>query len=301
MGFDALLKKVCKNCTDTSRAVYLRSTKRLHKLLKPDAKELPDTGKWLSDSALKKKYRALPLSSRRHLSSAAVKAARAYGVSDEYWVEQMTKDSDEYQSKRSKRKLTDAEEQKIPKDGYKAIKKLASEYARRNKRAWATRTSQGIYKRGIWFLLKLMSAIPLRNTAASLRIADDGESNALVIPKKGLGKRIIRQHKAAKKIGTKTIPLTRALTTAARAFLRYRGDLEHDRVFSNTSGGPLSKSALGKTLHRVTGDLLGKKFGSRMIRILAARANSEVLEQAQKLSNAMLHGDEKQTLQYAKK
>ena len=299
MAFIKLLKKACKNCSEASIKVYERNIKRLHKLV--SEKELPDTGKWLSSKDLMKKYKALDLKVRRHLSLAAVKACRAYGTKDDDWVKAMTNDSDAYQKQREKRELTDEEKAKIPKKGYASLKKLTSEYARRNKRSWATKSKSGLYKYGLQFLLKLMSEVPLRNTAASLKIKDSG-ANYIVVPKKGNGKLVFRQHKASKKIGTKEIPISRALTMAARKFLKYRAEIvEHDNLLSSANGSPLTKSALGKALHRITSDLLGKAFGSRLIRILAARDNAEVLEKAKALSNAMLHGNEQQTLQYAKK
>ena len=65
---------------------------------------------------------------------------------------------------------------------------------------------------------------------------------------------------------------------AARKFLKYRdGLVDHQFVLSSKKGEPLTKSALGKALHRVTKDILGKAFGSRIIRILAAQSHRQHL------------------------
>jgi hypothetical protein len=146
-----------------------------------------------------------------------------------------------------------------------------------------------------------MAEVPLRNTAATLQLTDSGKNNVVVVPKKGNGKLIIRVHKSSKKIGAKEIGLSRALTMALRKYLKYRGDADHDFLLSSKSGNPVTKSGLGKTLHRVTGEILGKAFGSRIIRILAAQDARGVLEEANKLADKMLHATKTQTLQYAKK
>ena len=52
---------------------------------------------------------------------------------------------------------------------------------------------------------------------------------------------------------------------------------------------------------RVTEEIMGKSFGSRIIRILAAQDAKEVLEKANELANKMLHATKTQTLEYSKK
>ena len=74
--FLAKLKSKCTNCTASSIAVYFAAVKRLHRLISDE--EVPATGAWLKKPELMKKYEALPLSKRRHLSLAGVKAAQAY-------------------------------------------------------------------------------------------------------------------------------------------------------------------------------------------------------------------------------
>jgi hypothetical protein len=295
------LKSVCQNCTKPTIQVYMRNIKRLYKLHPDNKEEVPADGKWLANKTLHKKLKALPLNQRRHLSVAGLKACRATKKDDTFWLKQMKDDSDKYSEERGKRTLTDKEKERIPKKGYAAIKKLAAEYAKRTKKAWATKSNTGLYKYSIYIALKLMSEVPLRNTAATLQIAEQKAGNFIDIPKKGNAKLVIREHKSAKKLGTKEIPLSRAVTNAIRKFIRYRKDQPHDFLLSNKQGEKLTKSALGKALHRVTNDILGKSFGSRIIRIMAAQKHSAALEKADALANAMLHANKTQTLQYAKK
>ena len=91
------------------------------------------------------------------------------------------------------------------------------------------------------------------------------------------------------------------MTIALRKFKRIRGEQGHDYLLSARNGKHLTKPALGKVLHRVTEEILGKAFGSRIIRILAARSQEAALKETAKLSNAMLHSGDKQTRLYAKK
>ena len=297
---EAKLKSVCKNCTKATILVYLRNIKRLYKLL-PDAKEeVPTGGAWLANKTLQKKFKALPLKQRRHLSVAGLKACRALKKDDTFWLKQMQSDSDEYAENRAKRKLTAEEKERLPKKGYAAVKKLAAEYAKRTRSSWGAGKA-GLYKYSIFIALKLMSEVPLRNTAATLQIGENETGNNIIVPKKGNAKLVVRQHKAAKKLGVKEIPLSRAITNAVRKFIRVRGEQPHKYLLSNKAGEKLTKSALGKAFHRVTKDILGKSFGSRLIRIMAAQKHAAALEAASDLSNAMLHASKSQTLSYAKK
>ena len=135
-----------------------------------------------------------------------------------------------------------------------------------------------------------------------MKIKKSDSGNYIDIAKSGNAKLIIRQHKSSKQIGERTIKLTRGLTTQIRKFLKYRAQVvDHDYFLSTKGGTPLSKAALGKALHRVTKDILGKSFGSRLIRILAATDKKDILEEAAKLTNNMLHAiNSKQTKEYVR-
>ena len=89
-AFEKKLRDKCKNCTEGSIKVYLAAIKRLHKLVSDG--DVPLTGAWLNKKVLMTKYEALPLSKRRQLSLAAVKAAQAYGLKDDKWSVKMFRD-----------------------------------------------------------------------------------------------------------------------------------------------------------------------------------------------------------------
>ena len=76
--------------------------------------------------------------------------------------------------------------------------------------------------------------------------------------------------------------------------------MDHDWLFSGKGGKKLTRPALGKLLHRTTLQLLGKSFGSRLIRVLAATESRKAIEEVSELSKKMLHTTA-QTKQYTRK
>ena len=78
-------------------------------------------------------------------------------------------------------------------------------------------------------------------------------------------------------------------------------DVKHDFLLSNKKGGVLTKTAFSKALHKITKELLGVSFGSRLIRILAATDMKDEIDKVAELSNKMLHSaGSKQTKQYTR-
>ena len=51
-GFLKLLKAVCTNCKKSSLLVYHQNIKRLYRLIKPDAKNVPTSKSWLNSEEL---------------------------------------------------------------------------------------------------------------------------------------------------------------------------------------------------------------------------------------------------------
>lgn len=298
--FTTKLKKVCKKCTPQSIVVYLAAIRRLHKLTGDG--ELPATGGWLNSPALMKKYELLPLNKRRHLSLAAVKASSAYGKQSDKWSTKMFRDQSEYQAERSKNKRSKTETEKWPKQGFKSLKKAAREQRKRISFLLKEAPSlKNMYPYQTWILLKLYSEVPFRNTFADLSLKDDNTRNFVRVPRKGRIVFVVRKFKNAKQLGTQEITLSRGGTTALRKFIKYReGLVDHDWLFSGKGGTKLTRPALGKLLHRATKQLLGKSFGSRLIRVLAATESRKAIEEVSELSKKMLHTTA-QTKQYTRK
>ena len=211
-------------------------------------------------------------------------------ISDK-WSKQMYEDANKYEAERNKNKWSKKELKNKPKKGYAAVKKAAKEMWRKVKLLLEDEPSLKIlYKYQAFILLKLYSKVPFRNTFASLDLVDKKDNNYIMRPKKGNFKLVIRHHKTSKKTGATEITLDRANTMAIRKFLKYKKLVaDNDYFLTNMKKEKLSKASLGKLLHRVTKELLGKSFGSRLIRILAATDKKDEIETASNLAKTMLH------------
>ena len=287
--FLKMLTKICGSCTPQSIKVYLRNIRRLHQLISDD--QIPTTGKWLSDKKLMTAFKKLDLPKRRAISVAAVKATKAYGTSAESWNTQMYKAQSEYTDKRNKNEKSEVEKDKWPKGGFQAIKKAAVEQKRRLRHILKGKpTLAGLYKYQFFIVLKLFTQLPFRNTFATLQIEKTTQGNYLDIPKRGGIKIKLREYKNVKQLGEKEFTLNRSNTTQLRKFLTYRGELvDHKYLLSTRAGKKMTRSAMGKGLHKVTRELLGKSIGSRIIRVLAATESKPEIDKASKLADTMLH------------
>ena len=298
MTLEEKLKSVCKSCTKATIKTYARNIRRVYGLTHT-SKEATLDSKWLNDTLLKK-IKDLPLNVRRHLSIAAVKFAQAVKAPQktiEKFTEQMLDDSLKYKQKRGKNEWSDKELAKKPKGGMKSIKKASTQILAKVKRLIENEKEpqlKTLFKYQAYLLLKLYLEVPLRNLFATLDL-DDKKTNNYIKTGKGNSTLVIRHHKNSKKTGGTEIKLSRAATMAVRKFLKYK-DKVHDKRFllTNMKGEKLSKQSLSKMLHRVTSDTLGKAFGSRMIRVLAATEKKDEIQQVQKLAKNMLHSVEQQ-------
>jgi len=284
----------------------MRNIKRLYQLIEP-GKNVPLTGDWLGKKELFEKYKKLPLKQRRHLSIAGVKASKMYKRNVDKWTVEMYKDSSKYEKDRNLNKRSETEIEKWPKQGFKSVKKAAKMMWNRVKVLLNKETTPNLktlYKYQMFIILKLFSQIPFRNTFASFHVSKSEEGNYIEKPKKGNFKLIVKQHKSMKKIGPKTVQLNRANTMALRKFLKYRDSVEeikHDFLLSKKDGKKMSKSTMGKALHRTTKELLGKAFGSRLIRVLMATSMKKEIDKVEELAHKMLHAKgSKQTKQYTR-
>ena len=297
--FLAKLKKKCTRCTPQTIQVYIRNIKRLHNLISEG--DIPETGGWLSSGKLLEKFKALNLTQRRPLSVAAVKAGQTYGSKGEKWDTMMYKAQSEYNAQRNKNIKSETEKDKWPKGGFASIKKAAVEQKRRLRHILKSEpTLKGMYKYQFFIVLKLFTELPFRNTFADLQV-EKAAGNYLDIPKKGSIKIILTRYKNVKQLGPKEFKLNRSNTTQLRKFLKYReGLVDHKFLLSTKNGKRMTKSAMGKALHLVTKDLLGKSFGSRIIRVLAATESKAEIEKVADLSSKMLHTTA-QTKMYTRK
>ena len=200
------LKKACPNCKKETVQKYKRDLVRLFKLTQPNG-ELPDKGSWLKSETLFKKYKAIPLNSRRQLSVAAVKGLRAYGLKHDTWNTAMVDDITAYKKQRGKQKLSKIEKEKWP-EGYPVMKKMSTEYKREIRRILQGPASiKGLYAYSQALILRWYAEIPWRNDLVTVVVKGDGN---LLSKKKGTYSVKMKNFKSSDKIGVIDVSLSKA-------------------------------------------------------------------------------------------
>ena len=268
-----------------------------------DAAELPKTGLWLMEKALWKQVENLPLNKRRHLSSIGYIATKAYGMDPENkWQELMYDDIEKYQQQRNTNGLSDYEKKNLPKS-MKDMLKAAREYHHRIKRTYTKEnpTLHDLYKVQKWFVLRLVTELPFRNDLPTVNVKAKTGNYLDKVGKTGL-KIVMQRFKNSDKIGTRTVKLSRGAASAVKKFLKYRAKsgVTHDFLLSSWKGEPMTKKGYSQMLLNTTEELLDKRVGSRMIRVLFATENKQTIEQSAKVTNDLLH-TAPQTRQYVRK
>jgi hypothetical protein len=251
---------------------------------------------------MEKKVKAFPLNKRRHLTSIGYIASKAYGLKvDNKWRDMMLADVASYQGERNKNKKSDYEEKHLPKS-MKEVTKAAKSFQQRIKRVYAkdNPTLADLYKVQKWLVLRLITELPLRNDLPTLNVKEK-KGNYIDKHKKNGLKIVMTEFKASDKVGKREIVLSRGVVQVVKRFLKYRdkAGVDHDFLLSARNGSKMTKKAYSQTLIKTTEDLLGKRVGSRIIRVLTATEHKDVLEKADELTNKLLHTS-KQTRQYVR-
>jgi hypothetical protein len=303
------LKTVCKNCSAATLKVYSTNIRRLYKIYHGEPiktlSDLPKNSKWLMSEKMLKKYKTFPNNIRRNLSSSAFIATRIYGIkSENKWNKLMIEDAKEYESRRSQNKKSEYEQKNIPKNGLKEVKKAFKTYKTQIKNIFSQEPSlKNLYKYQLYIALKLMSTnTPFRNDLPTINVESHKKGNYLTKNKGGY-KIVMTTFKNSDKLGTKEVILNRANSMEMKKFLKYRHDVvDHHFLFSLKSGKPMTKSAFSQALIKLTSNLLNKKIGSRLIRVMFATDNRDILSKADAVSNKLLHSKSgRQTRQYVRK
>ena len=308
---ESKLKKACSTCSPATLNVYNTNIRRLYKMFSgkkrvKDLDEIPDSSRWLMSEKLEKSYKALPYNIRRHLSSSAFIATRLYKKlkKDNKWHKFMLEDAKEYDEQRAKNEKSEYEEKNIPKNGLKDLIRLAKDYKREIKRVFETTpTIGGLYKYQLFLALKLMTTdLVLRNDLPTINVETETKGNFLK-KTKGTYTVVMQNFKNSDKIGKREIKLNRANSMLMKRFLKYRDEVvEHDFLFSSKTKKPMSKKAFSQALIKLTSAKLGKRVGSRLLRVMFATKSKEVLAAADEVSEKMLHSKSgKQTRQYVRK
>ena len=302
MTFQSKLDKVCQKCSTATKKIYMTSILRLYRFFKEDGDIPADNSKWLEAEKVIKKYSSLPYNVRRSLSVGGLKAARAYDIDTSKWYKRLLNDQELYRKNRAKNKRTDEEDAKLLKGGTKELKKITSEYKRQiNRELKRPPSLKTLYKYMLYIVLRLFVEFPARNDFPTIELNESKSGNYVLYKKQKKAKFVIRKFKNSDKIGPREVEISVALTKALKEFLKYRdGLVKHNFLLSSLSGEPLSKQAFSKAIHKITKDLSGKSFGSRILRILHVTENAELVEKSSALTNKLLHSSS-QTPEYVKK
>ena len=303
MTFRDKLEKVCEKCSIATKRVYLQNIKRLYRFKDKEGPVPLNNSTWLESKAVLTQYDALPFSSRRALSVAGLKASRAYGINTDKWYARMLDDQEEYRKNRAKNKRTPEEDAKMLKGGVKELKKITSEYKRHiNRELREPPTLKSLYKYQLYLCLRLFVDLPFRNDFPTFSLTQSKTGNYILYKKRKHVTFIIQKYKNSDRLGPREVEVSAALSKVLKQFLKFRDKLglKHDFLLSNVNGDPMSKQAFSKAIHKITLDLSGKSFGSRILRVLHATENAEIIEKSSKLTNKLLHTSS-QTRQYVKK
>ena len=302
MSFESKLRETKKNLKSSSQDTYFRNIKRLRKV--KHALPIPVTDhKWLIEKGLFAWYDNQPLSVRRHMSTAANIALKIYGKDDAQWRKRQVKSMEEFDEDRRKRLLTDKQKANIPAKGFDSLKRVVTQMKKELKHVMNNVTTlKDLLRFQELVILSLYYDWPLRLDYATLRTTKGSWNSIYKNGKKPRGWHIfLSDFKTAKSLGTKTFKLNLQNQRLLNKFIPAVHKLTtHGFLLSNRKGEKMSKQVLSKTLMRVTGARIGKRFSTQLLRILYAMRNRDTIESAKEVSDKLMHSQE-QILQYAKK
>ena len=288
----ARLRKTCKNCTDSSLQTYYYNIKALAKLGGHD--EVPNNHKWVNKALLAKVRKTLPLMKFKNMTIAANKALAAYGKKNEDWAKAMQESTVQYNKERDKQKRTKRESANWPKDGYKALSKLAnelhSEVEHLYKKAPAKVTYPELWQMMRHFVILFYSRHALRGDIADVRIKRSG---ANYLEKKGKKWHLhVGQHKTVKAHGPIELDLDAAVGTQLDKYLVYlRAKTKHGFLLSTKRyGNKLTRKDMMQMIRQTTKSYLGKNIGIQMIRVLKTTDHFKSIDESAKLRGELAHG-----------
>ena len=292
--FKKRVKKARPSLGESTLTVYTNNLARVAKLAEKEA--IPDTSGWLDDEALRKKVGKLDIKVRRHLLTAVVVALGAYGKERTgAWGKMLAEASEQYSKIRDKREKSEVEVSKWPKGGHKAIKKILSALKPKADRVLSKTepTKSDLFALQKYLIFLLYDANPWRNDPATFQVGQNDNGNR-IFRKKGSRNWtvLMRQHKTSKSLGTVEIVLSTAISRKLSKVIPFlMKNRKGDKLLYTSKGQPMSRSALSKLLLRTTDSILGKKFGSRQLRVMFASSQEavEVREKAEEQAKRMLH------------
>jgi len=287
----ARLKKVCKNCTESSLQTYYYNIKALARMVGHD--EPPNNHKWIN-TALLKKLRKLPLMKRKNMTIAGVKALAAYDKKNEEWGRAMHESTMEYNKQRDKQQRTKRESDNWPKEGYRALSKLANELYKDVEHLYDLAPARVTYPE-LWqmmrhFVILFYSRHALRGDLADIRIKRSGSN---YIEKKNKKWHMhVGQHKTVKAHGPIELDLDSTVGKQLDKYLLYvRAKTKHGFLLSTKRyGNKLTRKDMMQMIRTCTKDRLGLNIGIQMIRVLKTTDHFKSIDESAKLRGELAHG-----------
>ena len=299
--FGELLRKVCKDCTESTIRTYTFNVRALAKLA--GHKAVPMHSRWI-DVQLLKKIRQMPVNKFKKHVIAGAKALKAYGKTSKTWAEGVREAERRYQKERSKQKRTVKEQENWPEGGYGAIHKLAEtlheEVRHILKKAPASITNVELYKVMQWFVILFYSRHSLRGDLAECSIKKRGQN--YIYEKDKSWHVHIGQHKTVKHVGAIDFELDPDVQEGLKQYLPYlRAKTSHGFLLSTkVTAVKLHRRDMMKMIKNLTEERLGKRIGVQLIRVLRTTGSEEAINKAAKLRRELGHGPQTQ-LQYISK
>ena len=290
----ARLKRVCKNCTDSSLQTYYYNIKALAKMAGHD--EVPNNHRWINAALLKKLRKALPLMKLKNMTIAGNKALAAYDKKNEEWAKAMQESTLKYNKERDTQKRTKREEANWPKEGYKALAKLANELHKDVEHLYNKAPAKVTYPE-LWqmmrhFVILFYSRHALRGDLADVRIKRSGSN--YIEKKKGSKKWHLHvgQHKTVKAHGPIELDLDDVVGKQLDKYLLYvRAKTKHGFLLSTKRyGNKLTRKDMMQMIRSTTKDRLGLNIGIQMIRVLKTTDHFKSIDESAKLRGELAHG-----------
>ena len=288
----ARLKKVCKNCTESSLQTYYYNIKALAKLAGHD--EVPNNHRWINLPLLKKIRKALTLMKFKNMTIAGNKALAAYDKKNDEWAKAMQESTMDYNKQRDTQKRTKRESDNWPKEGYRALGKLASELYKDvehlYEKAPAKVTLPELWQMMRQFVILFYSKHALRGDLADVRVKRGGSN---FLQKKGKKWHLhIGQHKTVKAHGPIELELDTAVGKQLDKYLLYvRAKTKHGFLLSTKRyGNKLTRKDMMQMIRSTTKERLGLNIGIQMIRVLKTTDHFKSIDESAKLRGELAHG-----------
>ena len=288
---EALLRKSCPHCTESSIKTYVTNVRALAK--EAGLAEPPTHAKWLTKKLLSK-IKSKPTNQYKRLAIAGVKALGAYDKKDKAWHDAMNDATAKYARQRDTQKRTPREAENWPDGGYEALRKLATsmhaEVQHLETRKPSSISAADMYAYQRYFIVLFYAYHALRGDLGDVRIAHKGHN---YIYKKGVSWHMhVGLHKTVRARGAIDLKLAKPVAVALDRFLpMVRANTTHGFLLSTKrSRNKLSRKDMLLLLRNTTQDRLGKRLGVQMIRVLKTTENIKSIDKALELQRELGHG-----------